>query len=249
MTSEVVVQANCAIRDLRAGPCLAFEVHLRAVRRHGSKHPSRASIRGNAARVWPTSGSNLGSLNSSVRTTGTITSCLSLRAWSNTSVSWPRSPCRKAIHVLVSAAIIGPSSSPRLCAKIGLDLDTFAAAHRSAEAAKSCRPGANGLRHAATLARCALSRSSTGTSTVILRAAPMHENTIPIPAHEICHGPRAAPASTVRLIQRGFARSGRHNTAPTITNRPAIGRAMTKVIVTRTGRNTTTSALPSRMPQ
>src|SRR5580704_218700 len=59
---------------------------------------------------------SFGSLNSSVSTTGTITTCRSASALSSSRASSPASPSKKATHVLVSAAIIGRLSVLLTCA-------------------------------------------------------------------------------------------------------------------------------------
>jgi hypothetical protein len=67
--------------------------------------PTRSSMWGTCKSISETSEGNSGSLNSSVRTTGTITTRRSASARSSNSASSPVPPSRKATHVLVSAAI------------------------------------------------------------------------------------------------------------------------------------------------
>jgi len=82
--------------------------------------------------VSTTSEGSFGSLKSSVSTTGTITSWRSAKARSSNCTSSPLLPSRKAIQLLVSAAITGRPSAPPACARSEPCLGVSASEHKSA---------------------------------------------------------------------------------------------------------------------
>jgi hypothetical protein len=126
---------------------------------------------------------SFGSLRSSVSTTGTMTTCRSSSAESSRCTSSPAAPSRKATHVLVSAAITDQPATANVRLKRTLPRRRRRRAYVR-DVATSFSPVRTVWVIPAPLARCAFSRRSTGTSTVILRAVStislLYHSSVPI---------------------------------------------------------------------
>ena len=158
------------------------------------QNPSVISSSGRSANVVRTLPGSLGSLRSSVRTAGAISTCRSPRARSSSSTSRPAAPSRKAIQVLVSAAITRPST--RRWTGESHAAAEFAKPGVGSDAATSCRPVRTVSVIPAPLARCARASRSPECYGDLLHHVHMVENTILVASHRYgspCR-PRAAKA-------------------------------------------------------